>query len=552
MSKRTRSKHAARVSAALAVTLTGACGDAGTNTGASDSEGATTGETTGDESTSSSSGVASSSSSGTGDDSGTTSSTGATTSDGSTSDASATTDAQTTSGTTDGVTSDSSTSDTGSCPEGTEGCPCAPDEQCEGGLVCEADTCAPAPFCGDGELDPGELCDDANDEPGDGCEADCSLTKDLLLWELALGDDNGASVAHGVTVGPDGEIYVGGTIILENKRMAWIGEFSPDGELQWEYALEDYASSEGWAIARDPMGGLLLAGHASDAGPKGNNAWLGKLTADGELEWADLFDSGPDSNDGNFGVATDYVGDIYVVGNMQPGGPGSFLDIIVRKLDTDGAPLWTDSYGPGVGADVRVDSEGGAVVTGALSITMNDLITGSRAWARKYQPGGQVLWDIKHDPANDCPNKYNAARAVAIDAEDFVHLTGTECLSDGDTAILRQRYEPAGVQEWSAMYNAGDATNERGNGARVDGEGNLLIAGSRNFAGEGSNAFALCTDPAGETKWTYSYHAAHDEAHDVAAYTGDTIILVGGTGPAQSATKLWVARYSPPEPMMMP
>ena len=37
MSKRTRSKHAARVSAALAVTLTGACGDAGTNTGASDS-----------------------------------------------------------------------------------------------------------------------------------------------------------------------------------------------------------------------------------------------------------------------------------------------------------------------------------------------------------------------------------------------------------------------------------------------------------------------------------------------------------------------------------
>jgi cysteine-rich repeat protein len=35
-------------------------------------------------------------------------------------------------------------------------------------------TSAPAPFCGDGDVDPGEECDDGNNDDGDGCASDCT------------------------------------------------------------------------------------------------------------------------------------------------------------------------------------------------------------------------------------------------------------------------------------------------------------------------------------------------------------------------------------------
>ncbi len=535
---------------ALITAFASACGDSGSassGTGGDDStESETEGATTG-AATTSSTGVTSDET-GTGTGATTDATTGATTEELTTSSS--------TSSTSDALTSDALTSGDATtgvdCPEGTPGCPCGPEEQCDEGFACNDGVCGFPPYCGDGNVDPGEACDDGNQDADDGCEPNCKLSKDLLLWELLLGEDTGASAAHSVALDPEGDLFVAGTIIQDNARMAWLGRVSPDGELLWEYTLEEFTSSEGWAVTRDPEGALLLVGHGTDAGPKGNNSWLGKLSADGELLWSDVYDSGPDSNDGYFGVATDYVGDIYVVGNQQPDGPGTFLDIIVRKLDGQGEKLWTDIQGPGTGADVVVDSNGNALVTGALSITNNNTITGSRAWMRKYKPGGELDWEHTYSPANDCVSKYNSGRALALDEADFTHLTGAECLKVGGSAVLRQRFDTTATMLWTSPHDAEEATNELGNGAVIDPDGDLLIAGSRAVAGEGTNAVALCTDADGQTKWSYSYHVAHDEAFDIAAYEDGTVVIVGSSGPAQASTQIWIARYNPPAPMMMP
>jgi cysteine-rich repeat protein len=85
-----------------------------------------------------------------------------------------------------GSTGDTSTGAAGStgettldpCPDGADGCPCAPREQCDDGLACVAGTCAPElpGFCGDGVVGPGETCDDGPENgPGEACNAGCLL-----------------------------------------------------------------------------------------------------------------------------------------------------------------------------------------------------------------------------------------------------------------------------------------------------------------------------------------------------------------------------------------
>ena len=77
--------------------------------------------------------------------------------------------------TTTGGESSGGESSGGGCPEGQDGCPCAPGNICDAGLACMAGMCGPAPKCGDGKIDPGETCDDgANNGNTAACKANCT------------------------------------------------------------------------------------------------------------------------------------------------------------------------------------------------------------------------------------------------------------------------------------------------------------------------------------------------------------------------------------------
>lgn len=78
------------------------------------------------------------------------------------------------SGDTEGSGSGGGTGD--DCTEGSLGCPCAPEDTCNGELICKFGTCAPA-RCGDGVLDPGEDCDDENTDDSDSCPSTCQFAR---------------------------------------------------------------------------------------------------------------------------------------------------------------------------------------------------------------------------------------------------------------------------------------------------------------------------------------------------------------------------------------
>jgi len=117
-----------------------------------------------------------------------------------------TSDDTTTTTTTTTAPDDTTGDDTNNCPEGTQGCPCGPNNTCDMGLQCQAGLCVHVPACGDGVVEgneacdlggqnsntgackldctkqtcgdgytgPGEACDDGNGVNGDGCETNCT------------------------------------------------------------------------------------------------------------------------------------------------------------------------------------------------------------------------------------------------------------------------------------------------------------------------------------------------------------------------------------------
>ena len=169
-----------------------------------------------------------------------------------------TTSDDTTTSTTTTAPDDTTGDDTNNCPEGTQGCPCGPNNTCDPGLQCQAGLCVDVPVCGDGVVEgneacdlggqnsntgackldctkqtcgdgytgPGEACDDGNGVNGDGCETNCTKSP------LAM--DNCGQPADGVWI----EIDYDDAFSPTNPDWAYGGwteaQWAPQGE-NWPY-----------------------------------------------------------------------------------------------------------------------------------------------------------------------------------------------------------------------------------------------------------------------------------------------------------------------------
>ena len=229
----------------------------------------------------------------------------------------------------------------------------------------------------------------------------------------------------------------------------------------------------GQGIATDDMGNVYVIGYIIES--VGNpDVWVRKYDPDGSETWTVTFDPSGGDDDRGYGIAVDSAGNIFICGDTTPT-PGE-TDLWFAKLDPNGAELWSQSTsGPEPGADtaldIAVDSGGNAVVVGYQRVANND----NDIFVGKYDTDGTQLWtETIAGPAG----LDDRAQGVAIDAEDNIVVAGFVSNEGFNRDVWVSELSPDGAERWTTIFDSLQSGSESGFDVAVAPDGSVGVAGT--------------------------------------------------------------------------
>ncbi len=221
----------------------------------------------------------------------------------------------------------------------------------------------------------------------------CSITGSAL----GLGIDGSDNP---VMVGRFGSTIDFGGSVLTSAGLSdvYVAKYSAAGEYLWAKRFGGSGDDWGYAVAVSSNGQIVVTGGFVGAVSFGggtlvsagrSDIFVAQYSAAGEHQWSRRF--GGTSNDDGYGVALDSNGNVVVTGHFHEtidcgGGPITSIgidDIFLAKYSSTGGHLWSAGYGGAVsdkGFAVTVDGSDYVLATG--------FITGTAIFEGEYINGG--------------------------------------------------------------------------------------------------------------------------------------------------------------------
>lgn len=331
----------------------------------------------------------------------------------------------------------------------------------------------------------------------DGGESDVFVRKldahGSVVWTQRFGtssDDH----AKGVAVDGSGNVYVAGTTGggLEGANGgfgdAFVRKLDSSGATLWTRQLATWRSESANALAVDGQGNAYVAGTSYGGAQETGEAFVTKIDTNGAPAWTQLF-GGPDEDEA-MAIAVDGSGNAYVGGYTSGGvvadSDRGQRDAFVRKLDSSGTTSWTRQFGSTENDFVfaaRVDGSGNLYVAGSTAGEVGGPGEGSpEAFVRKFDAGGATSWT--HHAGNA---SYGYGFALAIDGKDDVYLVGST--SSGEEDVYVRKLDASGAAQWTKEI--GTPRSDTALAAAADADGNLFVAGYTGVFFTTSDAFVL-------------------------------------------------------------
>ena len=175
------------------------------------------------------------------------------------------------------------------------------------------------------------------------------------LWALQTGGESNDSPL-GVSVAPDGSIYVGGFTdgnfagLNQGSADVWLARFDADGNELWRRQFGSDQWDRGFDVSAFD-GGAYISGYSAgtldpDTDLGGFDGFAARFDADGNQQWVRQF--GTDATDWGQGSALAPDGGLYVTGYTEGdfGGPNAGdKDLFVVRLSPEGEQQWVTQLG---------------------------------------------------------------------------------------------------------------------------------------------------------------------------------------------------------------
>jgi hypothetical protein len=324
-------------------------------------------------------------------------------------------------------------------------------------------------------------------------------TNGAYQWHTFYGS-SGYDLGHGVAVDGSGNVYVTGQSgatwgsPLHSHSGGWYNLFvlklDTNGAYNWHtfYGSSDSnALDYGNSISLDGNGNIYVAGKSDkpwgDSPINGHtvgdtDVFVLKLDNNGIYKWHTFY--GPSNTNQGVGLALDTDSNVYVTststdwGSPLHGYSGSY-DIIVLKLDSDGAYQWHTFYGSGddeLGYGIAVDGSGNVYVTGTGNATWGSPLRAysgnSDAFLFKLDTNGAFKWNTFYGSGVG-----DEGWAVAVDTSGRVSLTGgsyatwgapvNSFIGNEDVFVLRMNDSPPLVTTTAISAITQNSANSGGN-----------------------------------------------------------------------------------------
>jgi hypothetical protein len=370
-------------------------------------------------------------------------------------------------------------------------------------------------------------------------KAACTLAWCLMIGRVQAGGDcayrhawtHAQSGFGSFAIDSNGVIVFSGATYKNNESDVYVTQQLSDGRPGWVYEVGGERSDRANGVVIDDRGDVYLVGSFQlsvdfDPGPSQDihtalenacdcwwNAFLTKLTADGEYLWTKSFRP-IDGSVHAKGIARDRAGNFFLVGQMggridfDPG-PGidehfGASDIYVSKLTPDSQYVWTRVFGGAgfdYGSDLAVDDAGNVYATGIfrgradfdpgpgtdyhqallLPIREDTFVTklhadGSYAWTATYPVFTNDQLAVSAE--GDIVLTGSFTQSVDFDPTDGedrrTPVPPSETGASGDIFVTRLRSD--GTCAWTTTI--GSPSRERGESALIMPDGGVLVVGT--------------------------------------------------------------------------
>jgi hypothetical protein len=254
------------------------------------------------------------------------------------------------------------------------------------------------------------------------------------IWRLQLGDSE-SEIGHDVAADAEGNVYVAGYEHRASsggsdtdKAESFLRKFDTDGNEIWVVAISTEEDDYAFSIAIDVSGNICLAGttkgELAGTSAGGRDVFLSKFDVDGNESW--MTQVGSPGEDHAVSIATDAVGDIYVVGatdgEMGLSSEGGF-DSYIMKVNGQGEYLWAvqrGTAGTDYGMSIAADGDGNVFVIGWSDGGLGgEIVGGHDAYLSKFDSDGAECWTAPFGTSEN-----DIANSIAIDAEGNVYVSG--------------------------------------------------------------------------------------------------------------------------------
>lgn len=307
------------------------------------------------------------------------------------------------------------------------------------------------------------------------------------LWTATLS----ATSVRKMVVDEAGACYVAGNYYPGGFPDVSLTKINATGSLVWTYRYDELNNNdEGLDVALGSDDSVVVVGHAN--GLQGANFFTAKLSRAGNLLWTRQIDGGSSSViDSATAVAMDPQGGVLVTGTSEGSGTFYAADVVTAKYAADGTLLWIQRF-DGTAAshdrpwDIAATGDGGCVVVGSTE----GLHSSADPLVLRYGPDGTLHWLYDRGTNNG-----DSARAVVLDAQENIYLTGSTFTSKGGFDILVVKLLPSGQRAWQVRWDGGEGRGDGGHAIDLDFRGRVLVAGHSYHWWTENDVTALVLDP---------------------------------------------------------